>query len=93
METMRSRADIPISKGKSFVYIRIYFSEMPSAMLFRVSVERRDTPERKVTPVKTELLPKDSTVTEISSADMEGTKHSIPAITVKLKSDKNNQFD
>ena len=46
-------------------------------MLLKVSVERRDTPERMVTPVKASLLLKDSTVTEMSSADIEGIKHSI----------------
>ena len=49
-------------------------------MLLRVSVDLRETPERIVTPVNAELLLKDSTVTEISSPDMDGTKHSIPAI-------------
>ena len=49
-------------------------------MLLRVSVDLRETPERIVTPVNAELLLNDSTVTEISSPDMNGTKHSIPAI-------------
>ena len=51
-------------------------------MLLRVSVDFNETPERTVTPVNAELLPKDSTVTEISSPDIDGTKHSIPAIAI-----------
>jgi hypothetical protein len=49
-------------------------------MLLSVSVNLSETPERIVTPVNEELLLKDSTVTEISSPDIDGTKHSIPAI-------------
>lgn len=46
-------------------------------MLFRVSVDLKDTPERTVTPVKDSLRLNDSTVTEISSPVMDGTKHSM----------------
>ena len=46
-------------------------------MLLRDSVERRETPERIVTPVKASLLLNDSTVTEVSSADIAGIKHSM----------------
>jgi hypothetical protein len=49
-------------------------------MLLRVSVDFRETPESMVTPVKAELLLKDSTVTEISSPLFDGTKHSIADI-------------
>jgi hypothetical protein len=49
-------------------------------MLLRVSADLRETPERMVTPVNAELLLKDSTVTDMSSEDIDGTKHSIPAI-------------
>ena len=46
-------------------------------MLLNVSVDLSDTPERTVTPVNDSLLLNDSTVTEISSPDMDGTKHSM----------------
>ena len=46
-------------------------------MLLKVSVDLSDTPESTVTPVKDSLRLNDSTVTEISSPDMEGTKHSM----------------
>ena len=61
----------------SLVYMSMYFSETASAMLLRVSVDLNDTPVRIVTPVKASLLLKDSTVTDMSSADIDGTKHSI----------------
>ena len=55
-------------------------------MLLRVSVDFSDTPESMVTPVNAALLLKDSTVTEMSSPDIDGTKHSIPdIITTMLK--------
>jgi hypothetical protein len=60
--------------------MRINFSDTASAMLLRVSVDFRETPESMVTPVKAELLLKDSTVTEISSPLIDGTKHSIADI-------------
>ena len=66
-----------ISKGRSLVYIRMNFSETASAMLLNVSVVLNDTPDRMVTPVKASLRLKDSTVTEISSPRIDGTKHSI----------------
>ena len=68
--------------------MRTNFSETDSAMLLRVSVERKETPERIVTPVKAELRLNDSTVMEISSPDMEGIKHSIFAMTCSLNTDK-----
>ena len=46
-------------------------------MLLNVSVVLNDTPDRMVTPVKASLRLKDSTVTEISSPPIDGTKHSI----------------
>ena len=46
-------------------------------MLLKVSVDLSDTPERTVTPVNDSLRLNDSTVTEISSPDMDGTKHSM----------------
>ena len=46
-------------------------------MLLNVSVDLSDTPERTVTPVNDSLRLNDSTVTEISSPDMDGTKHSM----------------
>ena len=46
-------------------------------MLFNVSVLLRETPDNMVTPVKESLLPNDSTVTERSSPDIDGIKHSI----------------
>jgi hypothetical protein len=60
------------------------FSETASAMLLRVSVILNDTPERMVTPVNAALLLKDSTVTDISSPDIDGTKHSILDIVISL---------
>ena len=55
--------------------------ETASAMLLRVSVDLNDTPDRTVTPVKDSLRLNDSTVTDISSPDMDGTKHSILNMT------------
>ena len=46
-------------------------------MLLNVSVVLNDTPDRMVTPVKASLQLKDSTVTEISSPRIDGTKPSI----------------
>ena len=60
------------------------FSETASAMLLRVSVVRSDTPDKMVTPVNAVLLLKDYTVTEISSPDIDGTKHSILDIVITL---------
>ena len=41
-----------------------------------------------VTPVKDALLLKDSTVMDISSPDIDGIKHSIPVIIVKVNQTK-----
>ena len=60
--------------------MRTNFSVTASAILLSVSVDLRDTPESIVTPVNAELLLKDSTVTEISSPDIDGIKHSIDDI-------------
>ena len=46
-------------------------------MLLKVSVDLSDTPERTVTPVNDSLWLNDSTVMDISSSDMDGTKHSM----------------
>jgi hypothetical protein len=46
-----------------------------------------------VTPVKAALLLKDSTVTEISSPDIDGIKHSIPAIEQLVITYKYKQLD
>jgi hypothetical protein len=46
-------------------------------MLLNVSVDLNDTPERTVTPVNDSLRLNDSTVTEISSPVIDGTKHSM----------------
>ncbi len=64
-----------------------------SAILLSVSVAFNETPESMVTPVKAELLLKDSTVTEISSPDIDGIKHSIAAIKLLIITHKYNQID
>ena len=51
-------------------------------MDLRVSVDLRETPERIVTPENESLLLKDSTVTEMSSPDIVGTKHSMLDIII-----------
>jgi hypothetical protein len=57
---------------------------MASAMLLRVSVDLRLTPESMVTPVKDWLLLKDSTVVDISSPFIDGTKHSMLDIIISV---------
>ena len=59
------------------MYIRRNFCETASAMDLRVSVDFNETPERIVTPENESLLLKDSTVTDMSSPDIDGTKHSM----------------
>jgi hypothetical protein len=53
-------------------------------MLLRVSVDLRLTPESMVTPVKDWLLLKDSTVVDISSPLIDGTKHSMLDIVIPV---------
>ena len=76
--------------GHHCFYIGIDIVIFPEQIVFviRVSVERSETPESMVTPVKDALLLKDSTVMDISSPDIDGIKHSIPVIIVKVNQTK-----
>lgn len=55
---------------------------MASAIDLNVPVALKETPDRIVTPVNESLLLKDSTVTDISSPDIDGTKHSMLDIII-----------
>lgn len=59
------------------MYMSRYFCDRASAIDLRVSVDFKETPESIVTPENESLLLKDSTVTEMSSSDIDGTKHSM----------------